>query len=117
MRERVRIRRAVESFRKAATKMFASTTSREGTGSGSSPRGLSAFLDAPSKPLVHEMRNLVDVPRGEGATLRNRLHPLQVPKALREDPTHDFAPPDLWVGAHPPMEVLRNREGDIRHLE
>ncbi len=40
----------------------------------SSPGGFPGFLHATSQPFVDEMRELVDIPRGEGAALRDRLH-------------------------------------------
>ena len=61
------------------------------------------------------MRQFVDVPRGEGAVLRDRLHPLQVLKVFREDPPDDLAPLDLGMGLHLAMQFRRHGEGNVGH--
>ena len=68
-----------------------------------------------SHAFVDQVGQLVDVHEGQRAPPGDRVHTLEVPNALREHSADNFAPFDLRVPPHLPMQVRREGEGDVRH--
>jgi len=94
---------------------FASTTSRVGAARDLSPRGPPRFFVPPSQAFLDQMVQFVDIGKGQCAPPGDRIHALEIPDALCENAADDFAPFDLGVRPHLPVQVLRDGEGDIRH--
>src|SRR3989475_12426908 len=113
--ESVTMRRTVESRRKAAITMFASTTSRRGAASDSLPRGASRGLEPTPESFLDEAVERPHVLERKHAPMGQGIHPLQVADSFGQKPSDDLAPLDFGTGFHLAMQFGGDGQRNIGH--